>query len=118
MKIETKKMIFFGSTVIMGAIMFVLIANWFLNMFIGGCGEEYAIFGSYKLYAYLNDGIMVLLPLCFIPLSIFFLFYARRFLTPHDRMTQIGIDVHRFFLWAIIPMFILTTIMSARLCPA
>jgi len=117
MTIEIKKRLFLGSSVMVAIVTAVFFSSWLLHIITGGCGS-YALFGSYKMNEYLNDSILgLLLPFCFLPVSFLSLSYARRYLKPYNRMVLICIDINRFFLFGIVPLFILL-LLSASLCPA
>lgn len=112
MKISTKKWIYFASTVFGAGIMFMFFSAWSIELF-GSCRNQYALFGSYKLYEYLDQ--IALLPLYFIPVSIFSIFYAHRSFKPHDQMTRIGVILNYFFLLGLITVFILS-LFFAKVC--
>lgn len=109
MKISTKKWIYFASTVFGAVITLVGFPGGFLqNLTI--YNVEYALFGSYSLYRYVD--FFSLLYLFYTPVIILSLIYAHRYFKPYNKMMRISLILNYFFLSSLVYL-----ILTAGLTP-
>jgi hypothetical protein len=95
MTIETKKKLYFASTIFGAMIIFPSIIDQLVREFESG---GYAYFSRPDMLWNLNTDSLVALSLVYLFISIPAFFYACYYLKPYSKMTKIGIILNIFFI--------------------